>query len=81
MLRPGSDVAEVQPVQKLADGPLVVDDTPALGDQHLQVRAAPPRQVAQAGRSGSRLDDPVQLGLLLRRQPPGVARRGPVDQA
>ena len=79
--RPDGDVAEVQPVQKLADGPLVVDHAPALGDQRLQVGAAPARQVAQASRSGSCLDDPVQLGLLLRRQPPRVARRGPVHQA
>ena len=78
---PGGDVRELQPLQQLADGALVVVDTPALGDQRRKVGAAPARQVAQTGRGGTRLPEPLQLGLLLRRQPPRAARRGPVHQA
>ena len=48
VLRPRGDLAEVQSIQQLADGPLMVADAPALLDQRLQVGAAPPGQVAEA---------------------------------
>lgn len=82
--RPSGDVAEAQPVQKLADGALVVVDARALADQRLQIGAAPPgkgSRPAEAGppstisASSASCSGVSRLGLPARRGSP--ARRHP----
>jgi hypothetical protein len=68
--RAGADVGEVQRLQELADGPLVVVDAVALGDHLLQINPAPAHH-AMHGAVRAGLHDLRQLLLLRRRGLPG----------
>src|SRR3954468_18194426 len=64
MARAGADVRKADPVQDLAHGALVVDDTEALSDEVLQVDPAPTHDPVH-GPIRSGLDEAGEFSLLL----------------
>ena len=67
MARPRANVGKAEFLEKLADIARVIVDAEALGDDPLEIDPAPPHNAVDFP-IRTRLDDPGELGQLIRRQ-------------